>query len=93
MTLCTAMSGILDVKSTADERTKEALAADPIASIWLFCEKMMVSALPDVQGFTSKVPQIVSHMMTSGAIKPVTVLDPCCGSGRMFLGVMRNLPS
>lgn len=91
MNLCTMMGAISNVKETVEQRVKAALEADPVASLWLFCEALVSNALPDVP-HESKAPKIVDHLIAKNAIAPTMVLDPCCGSGRMFLGVMRSTP-
>lgn len=75
------------VEDTIHDRLKEAIAKSPLASSMLLASALVPPelALPWLQARI--IPHAIEHY------EPVTVHDPCCGSGVMFLAGASCIPA
>jgi type I restriction-modification system DNA methylase subunit len=85
--LARANAEMLDVGSTVHELIKDAIMGDPLSEALLMASLPLEGEAMQEWFVTRIVPSVADR------IKPITVNDPSCGSGVMFLAVASTLPA
>lgn len=96
---CMARMAILDGEKEVWDRLKSAVLKDDLASAMMFALYAVTAGqedsgekLPD-EFMHEKIMRFVVHpALASGKYKPITICDPCVGSGAMLLAAANQFP-
>ena len=83
-----AMISMGDIESQINERIKSAIEQSPLAQAALFTSLVINDPTEARNWYVNRIIPYCYEF-----IKPITVCDPCCGSGVMFLAASACIPA